>query len=49
MIARRGFDVNGPRAVVSPARKLWLVLRALAGTAVARLAGWPRRLLRVQA
>lgn len=46
VIARRGFDVLGGRAVVSPGRKLWLVLRALAGTAAARIASPPRRLLR---
>jgi phytoene synthase len=46
VIAGRGFDVLGGRAVVSPGRKLWLVLRALAGTAVAWIAGPPRRLLR---
>ena len=32
VIARRGFDVQSGRAIVSPYRKLWLVLRALAGT-----------------
>jgi phytoene synthase len=37
VLARRRFAVIGGRAIVSPARKLWLVLRALAGTAVARL------------
>lgn len=36
VIARRGFDVTRGRAVVSPWRKLWLLLRALAGTAAAR-------------
>jgi phytoene synthase len=46
VIARRGFDVRRGRAVVSPARKLWLVLRALAGTISARLADTPKRLLR---
>jgi phytoene synthase len=46
VIARRGFDVFRGRAVVSPARKLWLVLRALAGTMSARLTGAPARLLR---
>jgi len=37
VLARRRFAVTGGRAIVSPARKLWLVLRALAGTALARL------------
>jgi phytoene synthase len=37
VLARRGFDVWAGRAVVSPARKLWLVLRALVGTATHRL------------
>ena len=46
VISRRGFDVLAGRAVVSPSRKLWLVLRALAGTAATRLASPPRRLLR---
>lgn len=46
VIARRGFDVLGGRAIVSPARKLWLVLRALGGTVAARVASPPRRLLR---
>ena len=46
VIARRGFDVLSGRAIVSPGRKLWLVLRALGGTAAAWIAGPPRRLLR---
>jgi phytoene synthase len=46
VIARRRFDVRRGRAIVSPWRKLWLVLRALAGTAAARLAGPPRAVLR---
>ena len=46
VIARRGFDVLRGRAVVSPSRKLWLVLRAVAGTAAARIARPPRRFLR---
>jgi phytoene synthase len=46
VIARRGFDPLRGRAVVSPARKLWLVVRALAGTISARFTGAPKRLLR---
>jgi phytoene synthase len=46
VIARHRFDVRRGRAIVSPWRKLWLVLRALAGTAAARLAAPPRALLR---
>lgn len=45
-IARRGFRVDGARAVVPPWRKLWLVARALVGTAAARLARAPRRVRR---
>lgn len=41
VIARRGYDVTAGRAVVSPARKLWLVVRALWGAAAAALG--PRR------
>jgi 15-cis-phytoene synthase len=33
VIARRGYDVMRGRAVVSPARKLWLVVRAFVDTA----------------
>jgi len=33
VIARRGYDVTRGRAVVSPARKLWLVVRAFFDTA----------------
>jgi phytoene synthase len=40
VLARRGFDVWAGRAVVSPARKLWLAARALVETAAARLVGW---------
>jgi phytoene synthase len=36
VLARRGFDVTRGRAVVSPARKLWLVVRAVCETAVSR-------------
>jgi phytoene synthase len=46
VIARRGFDVLAGRAVVSPWRKLWLVLRAMTGTLSERLSATPRRLLR---
>ena len=46
VIARRGFDILRGRAVVSPLRKLWLVLRALASTMSDRLTGSPKRLLR---
>ena len=46
VIARRGFDVLAGRAIVSPWRKLWLVLRAMAGTVSARLSVTPKRLLR---
>jgi phytoene synthase len=45
VIARRQFDVCRGRAVVSPWRKLWLVLRALAEEAAARFVGSRRRLL----
>lgn len=38
VIARRGYDVMRGRAVVSPARKLWLVVRAFFDTAVTGLA-----------
>lgn len=38
VLARRGFDVRAGRARVSPARKLWLAVRAVTGTAAARLA-----------
>jgi len=37
VLARRNFSVMDGRAFVSPARKLWLVLRALAGSAPTRL------------
>jgi len=37
VIARRGYDVTRARAVVSPARKLWLVVRAFFDTAVTGL------------
>ncbi len=37
VIARRGYDVTRGRVVVSPARKLWLVVRAFVDTAVMRL------------
>lgn len=37
VLARRGFDVWAGRAVVSPARKLWLATRAILETAAARL------------
>ncbi|HXJ69401.1 MAG TPA: phytoene/squalene synthase family protein [Verrucomicrobiae bacterium] len=43
VIARRGYDVTRGRAVVSPARKLWLIARAVLHTAVAGL-GARRRL-----
>jgi phytoene synthase len=43
VIARRGYDVTRGRAVVSAARKLWLVARALFDTAIAGL-GARRRL-----
>ena len=46
VIARRGFDVTRGRAVVSPWRKLWLLLRALGGTDAGRLVAPPRRLHR---
>lgn len=38
VIARRGYDVLSGRAVVSRARKLWLVVRALCGTWMTRAA-----------
>ena len=44
-IERQGFDVLRRRPVISRTRKLWLVMRALAGTAAARASrrspGWP--------
>jgi phytoene synthase len=43
VVRRRAFDVTRGRAVVSPARKLWLVLRAFFATALIALA--PRRRL----
>lgn len=39
VIARRGYDVLSGRVVVSRARKLWLIARALFGTLMAR--AWP--------
>jgi phytoene synthase len=36
VLERRGFDVWAARARVSPGRKLWLALRAVAGTMAAR-------------
>ena len=38
VLARRGFDARAGRARVSPARKLWLAVRAVTATAAARLA-----------
>lgn len=40
VLARRRFAVAGPRAVVSRWRKLWLVVRAVVGTASLRMAPW---------
>jgi 15-cis-phytoene synthase len=37
VLARRGFAIAAARAIVSPARKLWLVVRACVATAAAAL------------
>jgi phytoene synthase len=42
-VASRGYDVTAPRAVVSTARKLWLVLRAAADVVRSRARGRGRR------
>jgi phytoene synthase len=46
VLRRRACDVWRGRAVVSPLRKLWLALRALCGTAAARLFGPARAPIR---
>jgi phytoene synthase len=40
VLARRRWDLYAGRAVVSPARKAWLVVRAIAGTVWARARPW---------